>query len=388
MRELRIALMGAGFMGRAHSFGYRALPVVFDLPVKHRMAVMCSAYEHECELAERYGWDEWTDDWRGVVNRPDIDVVDICLPGYLHGEVAVAAAQAGKHVFCEKPLANSLHEGLEMEAVVRDAKVNNMVAFCMRQLPAIHLAKELIEEGCLGEIWQWRGSWLSDWLTNPQVPITWRLQKELSGSGALGDIGAHIVDLALYLMGGITEVVGMSKTAIKKRPMVDASDAKQTVSVTGTSRMGDVTVDDAAAWLAGFDNGAMGTFEVSRVASGDKELSGFEINGSKGSLRYDYRVMNELQYLSLEDHPRTQGFRTIVVGDQDWHKFMGNWWVNGHLIGYEALFVHQIYEFLSAIAEDRPASPSFADGVACQRVLEAVGRSLDSRSWVRVDAVS
>jgi len=388
MRELRIALMGAGFMGRAHSFGYRVLPVVFRPPVLYRMAVMCSAYEHERELAVQYGWDEWTDDWGAVIDRPDIDVIDICLPGSLHREVALAAARAGKHVLCEKPLANCYQEGVEMEAAVREAKVNNMVAFCMRHLPAVHLAKELVEEGRLGEIWHWRGTWLSDWLVDPRVPITWRLQRELAGSGALGDIGAHIVDLALHLMGGITEVVGMSKTAIGRRPVIDASQAKQAVSVVGATEMGDVTVDDAAAWLAQFDNGAMGTFEVSRVANGDKELSGFEINGSKGSLRYDYRIMNELQYLSLEDHPRVQGFRTIVVGDQKHHRFMGNWWVNGHLIGYEALFVHQIYELLSAIAEDRPASPSFADGVACQRVLEAVGRSLESRSWVGVGSVS
>jgi predicted dehydrogenase len=387
MQELRIALMGAGFMGRAHSFGYRVLPVVFKPPINYRMSVMCSAYDNERDLAARYGWNEWTTDWKSVVNSPNIDVIDICLPGHLHHDVAVAAARAGKYVLCEKPLANNLAESIEMEAAVRSAGVTNMVAFCMRQLPAVCLAKELIAEGRLGEIWQWRGSWLSDWLTDPNVPLTWRLQKELAGSGALGDIGAHIVDLALHLVGGITEVVGVAKTCIAERPLIDPGQAKQTVAVKNATQTGRVTVDDAATWLAQFDNGATGVFEVSRVAGGDKELSTFEINGSKGSIRYDYRIMNELQFLSLDDHRRTQGYRTIVVGDGDYHKFMSNWWVNGHLIGYEALFVHQIYELLSAVAEGRPATPSFADGVACQRVVEAVTLSLQQRQWVRTDAV-
>jgi predicted dehydrogenase len=387
VRELGIAVLGGGFMARAHSFGYRVLPTILKPPVPYRMSVMCSLYDHERALAKQYGWEGWTKDWDAVLDSPDIDIVDICLPGHLHRGAAVAVAKAGKHVSCEKPLGNSFAETQEMAAAVRAAGVNNMVAFCMRQLPAVYLAKELIEEGQIGEVWHWRGCWIADWLTDPNVPLAWRMRREFAGSGALGDIGAHVLDLALYLVGGIREVIGTAKTFIKQRPVADPFQSQQTAPLDGVVKMGPVTVDDAAAWLAHFDNGAMGTFEFTRMAAGNKEFMGFEINGSKGSVRYDYRVMNELQYCSLGDHRRTQGYRSIVVGDRDYHKFMNKWWCQGHHIGYDALFVHQAYELLSAVAEGRPATPSFADGVACQRVLEAVSRSVEQRRWVRVDEI-
>lgn len=248
-----------------------------------------------------------------------------------------------------------------------------MTAFCNRRVPAIALAKELIEEGKLGEIYQWRATWLSDWPMAPTFPLVWRMRKEKAGFGALTDIGSHATDLARYLVGEIEQVVGMTATFIKERPLPD-----------DPSRKGPVTVDDAALFLARFANGAIGSFEVTRFAGGNKERLGFQINGSKGSLRFDLNRMNELEYFSWEDSPRVQGFRTIFVGHEQ-HPYGENWWPQGHQIGYGELFVNQAYELMNALAEDRMPVPSFEDGVRCQAVLEAVARSVAEERWVNVE---
>jgi predicted dehydrogenase len=373
MREINVALIGTRFMGKAHSFGYRALPVFFATRLRPVMKVICGRDEAGArQAAERYGWQEWSTDWQAVVARPDIHLVDISSSGEMHRPMALAAAQAGKDILCEKPLGNSLAEAQEMLEAVEKAGVKHMTAFNFRTVPAITLAHELIQEGRLGEIYHWRAHWLSDWIMAPDFPLVWRLQADKAGLGALGDIGAHVVDLARWLVGEVGEVVAMAETFIKERPLVD-----------DPTRRGQVTVDDGAAFLARFANGALGVFEVTRFAGGNKERMGFEVNGSKGSLRFEYNHMNELDFFSWEESPRTQGFRTIFVGNPA-HPYVANWWPNGHFIHYGALFVNQVYSLLEALADGRMPSPNFRDGLACQAVLEAAARSVAERRWVAI----
>jgi predicted dehydrogenase len=323
------------------------------------------------EAAASLGWEGYETDYRRLLERDDIDLVDVATPGNTHHEIAIAALEAGKHVLCEKPLANTVEESREMVDAARRAGTTNMVCFNYRRAPAVQLAKKVVEDGRLGEIRHWRAVYLQDFILDPEFPLIWRFQREVAGSGALGDLGAHIVDLAQFLVGPIVEVVGTAETFIKERPLEPG----------GTER-GEVTVDDAAAFLTRFENGAMGVFEVTRLAPGRKNRNSFEINGSGGSLVFDLERMNELQVYFEQDPPEVRGFRSVMVTEPD-HPYVGAWWPPGHIIGYEHTFVHTVKDFLDGISAGKSPPPTFEDGYRCQAVLDAVGRSLESGTWTQ-----
>ncbi|MGQ9627685.1 MAG: Gfo/Idh/MocA family protein [Anaerolineae bacterium] len=372
MQDINVGLIGYKFMGKAHSLGYLNLPLIFGSDYRVGMKVLCGRDEEAVRAAaQNYGWEGWETDWRKVVEREDINLVDVSTPGDTHAEISIAAARAGKNIICEKPLANNLSEAKEMLAAAQEAGVKHMVAFNFRRIPAVALAREFIQEGKLGQIYHWRATWLSDWLMSRDFPLVWRLEKEKAGSGSLGDIGSHVVDLARFLVGEIEEVIGTWETFCKERPLVE-----------DPTKKGRVTVDDATLFLARFANGAIGSFEVTRFAGGNKERVGFEINGEKGSLRFNYNYFNELHYFSWDDPPREQGFKVIYVGDPQ-HPYVRNWWPNGHFEHYGSLFVNQAYELVRSLQAGEMPTPNFEDGVECQAVLEAVEKSIRERSWVR-----
>ncbi len=372
--EIGVGLVGYKFMGRAHSNAYRQVGRFFDLKLSPRMRAVCGRDEAGVrEAAATLGWEGYETDYRRLLERDDVGLVDVVTPGNTHHEIAIAALEAGKHVLCEKPLANTLEEASEMLDAARRAGTTNMVSFNYRRAPAVQLAKKLVEEGRLGEIRHWRAVYLQDWILDPEFPLAWRLRKELAGSGALGDIGAHIIDLAHFLVGQIEEVVGTTETFIRERPLEDAS---------GGARTGEVTVDDAAAFLARFENGAMGTFEATRLAPGRRNHNSFEINGSNGSLVFDLERMNELQVYFEDDPQETKGFRTVMVTEPD-HPYIGAWWPPGHIIGYEHTFVHTVKDLMDGIAAGESPPPTFEDGYRCQTVLDAVERSAQSGTWTQ-----
>ena len=380
--RINVGLIGYQFMGKAHSNAYRQVGRFFDLPVEVAMHTLCGRDEAKVrEAAETYGWEHVETDWRKVVENPEIDVIDIATPGNLHAEIAIAAAQAGKAVFCEKPIGNTLAEAEAMVAAVEEAGVPNAVFHNYRKAPAAALVKRFIEEGRLGTIYHMRAVYLQDWIADPNFPLVWRLQKEVAGSGAHGDINAHIIDMARYLVGEFSEVVGLLHTFVKERPLAGEIDAS--LGAKASTEMGEVTVDDAAMFLARFENGALGTFEASRFAVGRKNHHRWEINGSKGSVVWDLEKMNELQFYSEADEAGTKGFRTIQVTEGE-HPYAGHYWPVGHIIGYEHTFVNLLADAFTAMAEGRPISPSMEDGLQNQRVLDAVERSSDTRAWVKL----
>ena len=379
MAEIGVGLVGYKFMGRTHSNAYRQVAHFFDVDPTPRMRVLCGRDEAGVRAAAaQLGWEETETDYRRMVARDDVQLVDVASTGNTHHAVVLAALAAGKHVLCEKPLANSLAEAREMVAAAERAGVVNMVNFNYRRAPAVQLAKQLIEGGQLGEIRHWRAVYLQDWINDPQFPLVWRLKRELAGSGALGDIAAHIVDLSHFLIGPIAEVTGTMRTFIKQRPVETASSDPGLGAVAGTET-GEVTVDDATAFLASFESGATGTFEATRLAPGRRNFNSFEVNGSKGSLVFNLEEMNELRLYLTDDPAGLQGFRTINVTESI-HPY-GAWWPAGHIIGYEHTFVHAIKDLLDGIAADTSPAPTFADGYRCQAVLDAVERSATSRSW-------
>lgn len=381
MEQVRIGMVGYKFMGKAHSLAYREVPTVFPEVPRPAMKVICGRDEAGVkQAAEQFGWESYSTDWKDLVNRDDLDVIDINAPSNVHKEIAIAAAKAGKHVFCEKPLALTLADSREMLEAAETAGVKHMIGFNYRFAPAVQLAKKLLDEGRLGIIHHFRAWFLQDWIVDPDFPLVWRLDKEVAGSGSHGDLGAHLIDLAHFLIGHMEEVVGMSETFVKERP--------QPSSMTGLSASGDkdaprgpVTVDDATLFLARFENGALGSFEATRFAPGHRCTNSFEINGSKGSIKFDFERMNELQVYFTDDAEDVQGFRRVLVTDAP-HAYMDAWWPAGHTIGYGQTFTHEVVELMRAIKEDRQPSPNFRDGVACQAVLEAVERSIDERRWV------
>jgi len=336
------------------------------------MKVLCGRTRQSLQQAARqYGWEEACTDWRKVVQREDIDLVDISTPGNLHKKIAVAAAQAGKHVLCEKPLANNLKEALEMLEAVEQAGVRHMVAFNYRRIPAIQLAKHMIGQGRLGRVFHWRSVYLQDWSISPHYPLVWRLQRSKAGSGAHGDLNSHLIDLAHHLLGDIEEVIGSRETFIPQRPLPE-----------NPRKKGKVTVDDATLFLARFENGALGSFEASRMAIGRKNSLQIEINGSDGSLQFDLERLNELHYYNRKDSSRHKGFRTILVTEPT-HPYLQGWWPPGHIIGWQHTFVHEVMDLLLAIEKQKPIEPNFLDGVKCQAVLEAVIQSVRRGKWVR-----
>ncbi|MGI6208929.1 MAG: Gfo/Idh/MocA family protein [Anaerolineae bacterium] len=383
---IRVALIGYQFMGRTHSNAYRQVKYFFDPPLVPEMEVIVGRnLEGVRAAADSLGWNSYATDWHEILDRQDIGIVDVSSPGNTHYPIAVAAAQAGKHVFCEKPLGNNLDEAVRMAESAESAGVKAMTNFNYRFCPAVQLAKRLIDEGKLGEIRHYRGVYLQDWIVDPEAPLVWRLRKEMAGSGALGDIAAHNIDLARFLVGDIAEVAAADKTFIKERPL--PASAEGAWGAVGGQERGEVTVDDAVIILGQFKNGALATFEATRFAPGRRNYNCFEINGSRGSIAFNLERMNELQYFSLDDPAYAQGFRTINVTGGDFGKYAAAWWPPGHIIGYEHTFVHSVFEFLSAIAEDRQPVPNFREGARTQAVLEAVAKAAASKKWEAVPEV-
>ncbi|MCJ8013736.1 Gfo/Idh/MocA family oxidoreductase [Paenibacillus sp. KQZ6P-2] len=384
MKQIRVGMIGYKFMGKAHSHAYRDVPMFFPNIMQPVMQTICGRDAEGVSLAaKQFGWNGYVTDWNELVQRDDIDLIDINAPSDMHKEIALAAAKAGKHLFCEKPLALSLKDSREMLAAAEAAGIKHMVGFNYRFAPAVQLARKLIQEGRLGKIYHFRGLFLQDWIIDPEFPLVWRLQKNIAGSGSHGDLGAHTIDLAHYLLGDIQEVIGMSETFIKERPL-PGSMSGLSAKGSASNEKGAVTVDDATLFLARFANGALGSFEATRFAAGHRCTNSFEINGSKGSVKFDFERMNELQVYFTEDAEDVQGFRRILATDPA-HAYAEAWWPPGHTIGYEHTFIHETVELLQAIEEDRQPVPNFTDGVKCQQILEAVELSIAERRWVRTE---
>jgi len=377
-RTLAVGLIGYKFMGKAHSNGWRQAPHFFDLPANLRLKTICGRNKAAArKAAARFGWENAATDWRQLVDDPDIDIVDICTPNDTHSEIAIASARAGKAILCEKPLARNVGEAETMFRAVRKAGVVNMVCHNYRRIPAVALAKEMIEHREIGDhIFHFRARYAQDWIVDPNFPLVWRLQSDIAGSGALGDIFSHIVDLARYLVGEFREVCATTETFVKKRPLAGPDGRSR-------RRIGKVTVDDAVTMIGRFRNGALASLEATRFAPGRKNSITLEINGSDGSLFFDLEEMNCLKFYSRRDPKDRQGFRNILVTEPS-HPYIGKWWPPGHIIGYEHTFTHTIADFVKAVVGRRSVHPSFADGLQNQRVLNAVKQSAENRKWVRL----
>jgi predicted dehydrogenase len=385
-RPLRVAMIGYGFMGAAHSQGWRTAPRVFDLAAEPEMTVIVGRNENAvADAAAKWGWAESATDWREVVARDDIDIVDIVTPGDSHAEIAIAALEAGKHVLCEKPLANTAAEAEAMaDAAARASArgVRAMVGFTYRRVPAVTLLRDLIAQGALGRIAQVRASYRQDWLVDPEMPLAWRLQKEHAGSGALGDIGAHAIDLAQFVTGlALERVSGVLDTIVKQRPLLGEASG---LSGTAAAGYGEVTVDDVAIFTGRFENGALGSFEATRFATGRKNALSIEVSGDEGALTFDLEDLNTLWFYDRTAPNRTQGFTRILVTEPE-HPYVAAWWPPGHLLGYEHAFSHQVKDLVEGIVDGTDPRPSFADGLQVQRVLAAVELSSERDSlWVGV----
>jgi predicted dehydrogenase len=384
-------MIGYGFMGAAHSQGWRTAPRVFDLPAEPEMAVVVGRNaEAVAAAAQKWGWAESATDWREVVARDDIDVVDIVTPGDTHAEIAIAALEAGKHVLCEKPLATTVAEAEAMaEAAGKAAAlgIRAMVGFTYRRVPAVTFLRDLIAEGAVGTVNQVRASYRQDWLVDPEMPLAWRLQKEHAGSGALGDIGAHAIDLAQFVTGqNIDKVSGVIDTIVKERPLLDNSASGSGLSGTAGAGRGKVTVDDIAIFTGRFESGALASFEASRFATGRKNALQIEVSGDKGALAFDLEDLNSVQFYDRTAPADRQGFRKILVTEAE-HPYVSAWWPAGHMLGYEHGFSHQVKDLVEAISNGTDPHPTFADGLRVQRVLDAVERSSENDSaWTRVGA--
>ena len=360
---LRIAMVGHAFMGRAHSQAWRNVGAFFDVPKVELATLVGRDAPRADEAARQLGWERSSTDWREAVTSDDIDIVDVCTPGALHAEIAEAALEAGKHVVVEKPLANTLAEAEHLnEVAARHPESRTIVNFNYRRVPALALARQLTRRGRLGAIRQIRAGYLQDWLSDPSAPMTWRLRKEEAGSGVLGDLGSHVTDLIRSITGEeITSVAGGLQTFVPERPSPRG----------GTEP---VTVDDAAWATLGLSGGGIARFEVSRVALGRRNGLTLEVFGDRGALRFDLENLNELWFYDGDDRPGEQGFRRILVTEAE-HPYAGSWWPTGHILGWEHTFTHQFADFLQAVRDGRNPEPTFADGLAVQRVLDAVERS-------------
>lgn len=383
MKELNIGLVGYKFMGKAHSNAYARLGMFFDCGTKVNMRAICGRDDDWVrQSAEKFGWDSYETSWEKLIAREDIDVIDITAPSNTHRTITIAAANNGKHIFCEKPLALNLADAREMLEVAKKNKIKHQVGFNYRFAPAIQLAKKLIDAGKLGTIRHVRASYLQDYITNPDFPLIWRLQKDICGSGSLGDLGAHFIDLSRYLVGNFKTVMGMQKTFIKSRPIVERMEGLSAQANADAPR-GTVDVDDGSVFICEFESGALGVFEATRFSAGHKNDLSIEISGDRGSIKYIFERMNELQYFSADDAEGEQGFR-LIQASESIHPYMKAWWPVGHVIGYEHTFVHEMYEFMRAIVNDKPASPDFSDGVECSRIIEAVELSAQRRTAVDI----
>jgi predicted dehydrogenase len=386
MTSMRVAMIGYGFMGAAHSQGWRVAPRFFDLPATPSMSLLVGRHaDAVAAAAEKWGWAETATDWRDAIARDDIDIIDIVTPGDSHAEIAIAALEAGKHVLCEKPLANTVAEAEAMAAAAEKAAAKGvfaMLGHTYRRLPATTFARDLVAAGKIGTVQQVRASYLQDWLVDPATPLVWRLQKDLAGSGALGDIGAHIIDLTQYITGlKLVSVSGTIETIIKERPVLTSTSG---LGGKGGSELGEVTVDDVALFTGRYDSGVLGVFEATRFATGRKNALRVEISGTAGALAFDLEDLNTLQFYDATAEAGTQGFTRILVTEPE-HPYAANWWPTGHMLGYEHAFSHQAKDFIEAIVAGQQPSPSFADGVQVQKVLAAVEASSGAGSaWTTV----
>ncbi len=385
MKTLNVAIIGTKFMGKAHSNAWANAPRFFDMGIQPVLKVAVGTDKDGTQaLADTWGWEEASTNWREVVARPDIDIVDISTPTYLHCDMAVAAAEAGKHVFLEKPFSLTVAEARRMVDAVEKAGVVHYVNHNYRRAPAVRLAKRLIDDGFIGRLFHWRSAYLQDWIVDPNFPLTWHLRGETAGYGAHGDLGSHSVDLARYLMGDIKAVTGLMANFITERPLPGKGAATFTAGSGESSEMGRVGVDDASFFVAEFANGALGSFEVSRFAPGRKNFNTFEVYGSEGSLVFNLERMNELQVFSRNDPAYAQGFRTILVTEAGQHDYIANWWPPGHMIGYEHEFHHAVVDFMKAIETGGEIRPNFHDGLAEMQVLHAAAESARTGQKVSV----
>ncbi|MFB6777090.1 Gfo/Idh/MocA family protein [Streptomyces sp. NPDC056352] len=380
---LGVGMVGYAFMGAAHSQGWRTAGHVFDLPMQPALAAICGRDRTAVSAAaERHGWAAAETDWRALIARDDVQIVDICTPGDSHAEIAIAALEAGKHVLCEKPLANTVAEAEAMVAAAEQARARGqvaMVGFNYRKVPAIAYARTLIADGRLGVLRHVRATYLQDWLVDPESPLTWRLKREHAGSGALGDLGAHIVDLAQYLAGELlVGVSAVAETFVRERPLLAGASAGLSGTADSGAR-GAVTVDDAALFTGRLASGALASFEATRMAAGRKNALRLEINGERGSLAFDLERLNELSFHDHTEPGTTAGFRRILVTEPE-HPYLEAWWPPGHALGYEHTFIHQARDLVLTIAEGADPVPSFADGLQVQRVLAAVEESAEKSS--------
>lgn len=385
-RTLGVGMVGYAFMGAVHSQAWRSAPRFFDLPARLRMSALAGRDETRLKAAaDKYGWEGMETDWRRLIDRDDVDIVDICTPGDTHAEIAIAALAAGKHVLCEKPLANLVAEAEAMARAAQRAAgqgVHAMCGFTYRRVPAVQLMAELVTDGAIGTLRHIRASYLQDWLADPAAPMSWRLEKDRAGSGSLGDIGAHAVDLAQFVTGDrIAGVSALSRTFVTRRPIPDGAGFIAATANSG-NEYGDVTVDDATIFLATTALGALATFEASRFATGHKNGLRLELNGSTGSMIFDLERLNELAVYDARQG--NAGFRTILVTEPS-HPYIAAWWPPGHTLGYEHAFTHQVRDFVTAITDNKDAHPSFDDALGVQRVLAAAEQSAAENSrWVDI----
>lgn len=385
MKELNVAIIGYKFMGKAHSNAWKNVNHFFDVPFKPVLKVACGRNaEAVQEFADRWGWEETETDWKKVIERADVDIVDISTPPILHYEIALAAAKAGKHIFCEKPISLTADEALKMYTAAEEVGVVHYLNHNYRRCPAVMLAKKMIDAGKLGRIYHWRGCYLQSWLMDPNFPLTWHLQKDIAGSGASGGINSHSVDLARFLVGEIKSVSAMAATFIKERPLPEGAGGGTFSAGAVSGKKGKVTVEDAISMVVEFESGALGSFEATTFAAGRKNYNAFEIYGEKGALIFNLERMNELQYYSTEDGEGEKGFRTILATDPS-HPYIASWWPPGHNIGYEHQFHHAVSDFLKAIDTGEPIKPNFLDGYLGMKILEAGLESAASRKQIDVD---
>ena len=374
MKDLNVAMIGYGFMGKAHSQAWRNVSRFFEIEQNINLKTICGRNENDLKKVQvREGWQDFETDWRKIIDDPNVDVIDICTSGDSHAEIAIAALNANKHVLCEKPLANTVAQAAAMTQAAEKSKGKSMVGFNYRLVPAISFAKELVQAGKVGRIFHIRARYLQDWIVDPKFELVWRLQKDLAGSGALGDIAAHIVDMTQFVTGQkLTGVSALTHTFITERPLVNST------------QMGDVTVDDAAIFFGKTDHLAIASYEATRFAAGSRNDFGFEIYGDKGSLKFNFEQMSYLQFCDNTEAKETTGFKNILVTEPT-HPYMKNWWPPGHHIGYGETFTHQIYDFVTAIKNDTAPTPSFADGWQIQKVLAAVESSAQNNSvWTLI----
>ncbi|HYZ87429.1 MAG TPA: Gfo/Idh/MocA family oxidoreductase [Bryobacteraceae bacterium] len=370
--SIGIGIIGYKFMGKAHSNAYRQISQFFDLPLKPRLKAICGRDQAKVEkMAERWGWEEAVTDWRRIIDDPEIQIVDICSPNNSHYEIAMAAFDAGKVVACEKPLAMNGAEAKTMAEAARKSGKTNTVWFNYRRVPAIAFARQLIEEGRIGRVYHFRATYLQDWTMDPSVPLVWRMDKDIAGSGVTGDLHSHIVDISNYLVSDITSVAAASQIYVKERETLDGA-AKEAIEI-----------EDASIFLARYADGSLGHFEATRFANGRKNFNTFEVNGEVGSLYFNLEDMSRLWYFDSREPKHVQGWRQISVWEE-LHPYMKNWWVPGCAIGYEHTFANQAADLIRAVADGSPMKPDFDDGLKCQLVLDAVLEAAASDQWVKV----